>query len=187
MAIPLKNQSGLAITNGFKMVLGDHPQDGSESRKPEKLWIDRGSEFYKKTFRCLLKEYETEFYSTYIDLKAVFKERFNRTSLHIINKPMFFNGDVNWVNILIDAVITYYDNIHSTIIMTPVDASNNPDKFKYYVNSTKATPFASIVASLTLIDLFLLHLIQLPFNILVPLADTTPLTLLVPLECLPPT
>ena len=24
--------------------------------------------------------------------------------------------------------------------MTPVDASNNPDKFKYYVNSTKAKP-----------------------------------------------
>ena len=24
--------------------------------------------------------------------------------------------------------------------MTPVDASNNPDKVKYYVKSTKATP-----------------------------------------------
>ena len=24
--------------------------------------------------------------------------------------------------------------------MIPVDASNNPDKVKYYVNSTKATP-----------------------------------------------
>ena len=44
---------------------------------------------------------------------------------------MFINGDVNWVNILNDAVITYNNNIHSTIIMTPVDASNNPDKVKY--------------------------------------------------------
>ena len=69
----------------------------------------------------------------------MFIERFNRLLLHIINKPIFINGDGNWV-ILNDAVITYNNNIHSTINMTPVDASNNPDKFKYYVKSTKATP-----------------------------------------------
>ena len=30
-AIPLKNKSGLSITNGFKIVLNGHPQGGSES------------------------------------------------------------------------------------------------------------------------------------------------------------
>ena len=70
----------------------------------------------------------------------MFIERFNRTLLHIINKPMFINGDGNWVNILNDAVITYNNNTHSTNKMTPVDASNNPDEVKYYVKSTKATP-----------------------------------------------
>ena len=130
-AIPLKNKSGLSITNGFKTIL-------SEGRKPEKLWADRGSEFYNKTLKSLLKEYGTgkavsglELYFTYSDLKAVFIERFNRTLLLIINKPMFINGDGNWVNILNDAVVTYNNNIHSTINMTPVDASNNPDKVKY--------------------------------------------------------
>ena len=44
-AIPLKNKSGLSITNGFKTVLCESPQGGSESRKPEKLWVDRGNEF----------------------------------------------------------------------------------------------------------------------------------------------
>ena len=60
---------------------------------------------------------------------------------------MFINGDGNWVNILNDAVVTYNNNIHSTINMTPVDASNNPDRVKYYISktasqikSTKATP-----------------------------------------------
>ena len=72
-----------------------------------------------------------ELYSTYSDLKAVFIERYNRTLLHIINKPMFINGDGNWVIILNDAVVTYNNNIHSTINITPVDASNNPDKVKY--------------------------------------------------------
>ena len=70
----------------------------------------------------------------------MFTERFNRTLLHIINKPMFINVDGNWVNILIDAVVTYKNNIYSTNNMTPVDASNNPDKVKYYGKSTKATP-----------------------------------------------
>ena len=132
-AIPLKNKSGLSITNGFKIVL-------SENRKPEKLWVDRGSEFYNKIFKSSLKEYETKLYSTYSGVKAVFIERFSRTLLHIINKLMFINGDGNWVNILNDAVVTYNKNIHSTINMTPVDASNNPDKVKYYVKSSKATP-----------------------------------------------
>ena len=35
---------------------------------------------------------------------------------------MFINGDGNLVNILNDAVLTYNNNIHSTINMTPVDA-----------------------------------------------------------------
>ena len=141
-AIQLKNKSGLSITNGFKIVLGEPPQGGSESRKPEKILVDRGSEFYNKTLKSLLKEYETKLYSTYSALKAVFIERFNRTLLHIISKPMFINGDGNWVNILNVAVITYNHNhnTHSTVNMTPVDASNNPDKDRYYVKSTKATP-----------------------------------------------
>ena len=53
---------------------------------------------------------------------------------------MFINGDGNWVKMLNDAVLTYNKNIRSTINMTPVDASINPDKVKYYVKSTKATP-----------------------------------------------
>ena len=56
-AIPLKKKSSLSIINRFKIVLGKH-------RKPEKLWVDRGSEFYKKIIKSLLKGYETELYYT---------------------------------------------------------------------------------------------------------------------------
>ena len=139
-AITLKNKSDLPITNGFKTILSEGPQGGSESRKPENLWVDRGSEFYNITFKSLLEEYETKLFSTYSDLKAVFRERFNRILLHINNKPMFINGDGNWVNILNDAVITYNNDIHSAINMAPVDASNNPVNVRYYIKSTKATP-----------------------------------------------
>ena len=64
-AILLKKKSGLSLNNGFEIVLGD-------DRKPEKLWVDRGSEFYNKTSKSLHKEYETgkdgsgiELFSTY--------------------------------------------------------------------------------------------------------------------------
>ena len=136
----MKNISGLSITNAFKIVLGEGPQGGAESRKPEKLWVDRGSEFYNKTIKSLLKEYATELYSTYSDLKAVFIERFKRRLLHIIKKPIFINGDGNWVDILNDAVITYNKNIPSTINMTTVDASNNPGKVKYSFNFMNIKP-----------------------------------------------
>ena len=56
---------------------------------------------------------------------------FNRKLLHIINKPLFISGDCNWLNLLNDAITTYNNNIHSTINITLVDASNNPDKVKY--------------------------------------------------------
>ena len=54
---------------------------------------------------------------------------------------MFINCDGNWVNILNDAVVTYNNNVHSTINMTPVDASNNTDKVRYIIStSTKIKP-----------------------------------------------
>ena len=41
---------------------------------------------------------------------------------------MFINGDGNCQNIINDAVVVYNNNFHSTINMTPVDASNIPAK-----------------------------------------------------------
>ena len=74
--------------------------------------------------------------NSYSDLKAVFIERFNRTLLHKINKSLFINGDGNWANILNDAVVTYNNNKHTIIDMTPVDASNSPDKVKYNISTS---------------------------------------------------
>ena len=43
---------------------------------------------------------------------------------------MVINGDGIWVKLLNDSVVTNNNNIHSTINMTTVDASINPDKVK---------------------------------------------------------
>ena len=92
------------------------------------------------TKKLLLKEFETQLYSTYSDLKTVFIERFTRTLLHLINKPMLINGYGNWVNILNDALTLYNNNIHSTISMTPADASNIPDKVSHSFNFKNSEP-----------------------------------------------
>ena len=57
-AIPLKNKSGLSITNGFKIVLSEHPEGGSEPRKPENYgWIEVVS-FTIKHLNLYLKNIE---------------------------------------------------------------------------------------------------------------------------------
>ena len=53
---------------------------------------------------------------------------------------MFINGYDNWVKILNDALITDNNDIHSTINMTLVLASNNPDKIRYSFNFKKIKP-----------------------------------------------
>ena len=152
-AIPLKNKSGLSITNGFKIVFSEHPQGGPEPRKPEKLWVDRGSEFYNKTFKSLLKEYGTSKAASGIELySTVFIKRFNRTLLHIINKPICINGNGNWINILNDAVVTHNNNIHSTINLTPVDASNNPYKVKYTFSFKNIKPKLNVGDYVRIVD-----------------------------------
>ena len=84
----LRNNSDISITYDIKTFL-------IEGRIPEKLRVDRRSDFCYKTFRFLLREDETEFCSTNRALKAVFIERLNRKIVHLINKPMSRNVDGN--------------------------------------------------------------------------------------------
>ena len=149
-AIPLKDKSGTSVTNAFKKIvqstyglrpIGRSPYERSSIvRTPERLWVDRGKEFYNKTFLSYLKQNGTKIYSTNSDLKAVFVERFNRTLLHLLSKPMFINGDGNWIDLLKDAMIDYNNRVHSTIRMTPAEASDNPENVKYIQTLTKTKP-----------------------------------------------
>ena len=42
--IPLNNKIGESVVEGFKKIL-------SLSRKPNKIWVDHGSEFYNNKFK----------------------------------------------------------------------------------------------------------------------------------------
>ena len=64
-AIPLKDKSGRSTTTAFKSLIE------KAKRKPDKIWSDRGKEFYNKTFLDFLKQNKIQIYSTNSDLKAV--------------------------------------------------------------------------------------------------------------------
>ena len=65
--IPLKNKTGTQVAGALKKV--------SKQRKPEKLWVDKGKEFYDKHVQQLL----VELYSTENEEKSSVVERWNRT------------------------------------------------------------------------------------------------------------
>ena len=47
--IPLKDKKGITISNDFKIFL-----DGSNC-KPNKIWVDKGSEFYNRSMKSWLQ------------------------------------------------------------------------------------------------------------------------------------
>ena len=48
--IPLKVKKGITITNAFQKVLEE------SNRKPNKIWVDKGSEFYSRSMKSWLKK-----------------------------------------------------------------------------------------------------------------------------------
>ena len=60
-----------SIYNAFKKRIS--------KRKPNKTWVDQGSEFYNNTFKDFLNINNIEMYSTYNEGKSVVFERFIKT------------------------------------------------------------------------------------------------------------
>ena len=67
--VPLKGKRGITIVNAFRKII-------SKERKPNKIWVDQGGEFYNNLFKRFLKTNNIEMYSTYKQGKSVVAERF---------------------------------------------------------------------------------------------------------------
>ena len=61
--IPLKDKKGTSTVNAFKKII-------SKGRKPYKIWVDQGSEFYNHFFKYFLKISNTEIHSTFNEGKS---------------------------------------------------------------------------------------------------------------------
>ena len=79
--IPIKYKKGVSTVNAFKEI-------SSKARKPNKIWLDQGSEFYNHSFKDFLKINNYEMYSTYNEEKSVIAQRFIRTLKSKIFKHM---------------------------------------------------------------------------------------------------
>ena len=67
--LPLKGKTGKSVADTFKEIFR------KSKRKPEKLWTDKGREFYNK----IVKELGVELYPTENEEKFSVVERWNRT------------------------------------------------------------------------------------------------------------
>ena len=74
----LKDKKGITISNAFQKCL-----DGS-NRKPNKIWVDKGSEFYSRSMKSWLEKHVM--FSTHNEGKSVTAERFIRTLKNKIYK-----------------------------------------------------------------------------------------------------
>ena len=75
--IPLKDKKGISIVNAFQKIL-DKSMELHSERKPNKIWVDKGIEFYNSSFKKWLKSNDIEMYSIYNEGKSVVTERFFR-------------------------------------------------------------------------------------------------------------
>ena len=69
----LKDKKDITITNTFQKILR------KSIRKPSKIWVDKGSKFYKRSTKSWLEKNDIEMYSTDNEGKSVIAERFIRT------------------------------------------------------------------------------------------------------------
>ena len=91
----------------------------SEGRKPNKIWVDQGSEFYKNSFKDFLKINNIEMYSTYNEGKSVVAERLTRTLKNKIFKYMRAISNNFYFDVLDDIVNKYNNTAHRTMKMKP--------------------------------------------------------------------
>ena len=78
--IPLKDKKCITVTNAFQKILKE------SNCKPNKIWVDKGSEFYNRSVKSWLEKNDIEMYSMYNGGKSIVTEIFNRTLKNKIYK-----------------------------------------------------------------------------------------------------
>ena len=117
--LPLKDKKGISIVNAFQKILH------KSGRKPNKIWVDKGSEFYNNSFRKWLKDNYIEIYSIHNKRKSVVAERFIRKLMTKIYKYRTAISKNVYIDKLDDIVNEYNNTYHRTIKMKAADLKDN--------------------------------------------------------------
>ena len=125
--VPLKDKKGESVTEAFKSIF-------NKGRKPQYLWVDKGKEFYNKHLKDLLDKNGIQMYSTENEEKSSVVERWNRTIKSNMWKQFTVQGNTQYLNMLPKLVKHYNNTKHSSIKMTPVEASKKSNEGTVYFN-----------------------------------------------------
>ena len=112
-------KKSVSIVDAFKKILV------KSGHKPNKIWVDKRSEFYNNSFKKWLKDSGIEMYSIHNEGKSVLAERFIRTLKTKIYEYMTSISKIVYINKLDDIVGEYNNAYHITIKMKPVDVKDN--------------------------------------------------------------
>ena len=124
--VPLKDKKGVSIVKAFQSILKQ------SNRKPNKIWVDKGSEFYNAYFKKWLRDNDIVMYSTHNEGKYVVAERLIRTLKSKIYKYITLISKNVYIDKLDDIVDEYNNTYHTTIKMKPIDVKDNT-----YINTSK--------------------------------------------------
>ena len=125
--VALKDKKTESVSLAF-----DHIFEKSK-RKPEKLWTDKGSEFISKHFKDFLKKNNIKLYHTENEEKSSIVERWNKTMKNKMWKMFSANNTVYWDKL--DKLVDDCNNtVHSSIEMTPTEASKKENEKQVFAN-----------------------------------------------------
>ena len=134
--VPLKDKKGISIVKAFQIILKQsnrRVEDTSAQHvKPNKMWVDKGSEFYNAYFKKWLRDNDIIMYSTHNEGKSVVAERFIRTLKSKIYKYMTSISKNVYIDKFDDIVDEYNNTYHTTIKMKPIDVKDNT-----YINADR--------------------------------------------------
>ena len=127
-ALPLKNKYSKPITEEFSTLLS------SSKRSPLKIESDRGAQFYNSIFLNFLKSKIIHHSSRFRDKGPSVAERVMRTLRNLFKKPVFEKGNADWLSELPSVIKQYNNTIHSSVKLTPFQASKKVNEKIVYNN-----------------------------------------------------
>ena len=119
--IPLKDKTGKSVASALETIF--------KERKPEKMWVDKGKEFYNKDVKDLI-----ELYSTENEEKASVVERWIRMMKEKTWKYFTDKSTKVYTNVLPDLIKEYNNTKHFSIKMTLVWASKKENELRVWRN-----------------------------------------------------
>ena len=125
--VPLKDKKGETVTEAFKTIF-------KEGRNPQYLWTDKGKEYYNRDFKDLLQMHNITLYSTDKEERSSVREGWNRTIKTKMWKQFTVQGNTAYLDILPKILKQYNNTKHSSVKMTPVEASKKKNESTMYFN-----------------------------------------------------